>query len=494
MTAITLLASFSFSLLGYFLTSSLIPRLSATLISAGLKGKDLLKGNSTGGGDFHHHPRSSSSSSKTTTANTPEQPGSDQHQFIPESTGLIAGSVYVLILCLFVPIPYYTHLLPDSFLPGSTAFFTSGPASPGPGPAGDAQAARPPFPLSSLTAHLASILSLLSAVFLGFLDDVFDIRWRFKLPIPIIASVPLLTVYAASSGSTDIIIPHIFGLRALFGVAMTNGLLSIGPLYYLYMSMLSTFCTNSINILAGINGVEVGQSLIICLSIICNDLLYIHLDLAELGLPHRLSFGFANGSKALEDRHLFSLCLMLPLFAVMLALIKFNWYPARAFVGDTFCYFAGMAFAVVGILGHFSKTLLLFFIPQILNFLYSSPQLFGILPISRHRLPSRDPVKNVLKPSIVLFKTPLPASPTLKSSLLKAFETLRLIQLVRNKHNLVVGCSNLTLLNLALIWLPGLNERQLSSTILAFQFFSNFFIGFFIRYFLADLFYDPRLR
>ncbi|KAA1101675.1 tunicamycin resistance protein [Puccinia graminis f. sp. tritici] len=82
MTAITLLASFSFSLLGYFLTSSLIPRLSATLISAGLKGKDLLKGNSTGGGDFHHHPRSSSSSSKTTTANTPEQPGSDQHQFM----------------------------------------------------------------------------------------------------------------------------------------------------------------------------------------------------------------------------------------------------------------------------------------------------------------------------------------------------------------------------------------------------------------------------
>jgi UDP-N-acetylglucosamine--dolichyl-phosphate N-acetylglucosaminephosphotransferase len=35
-------------------------------------------------------------------------------------------------------------------------------------------------------------------------------------------------------------------------------------------------------------------------------------------------------------------------------------------VGDTFCYFAGMTFAVVGILGHFSKTMLLFFIPQVL--------------------------------------------------------------------------------------------------------------------------------
>lgn len=62
-------------------------------------------------------------------------------------------------------------------------------------------------------------------------------------------------------------------------------------------------------------------------------------------------------------------------------------YPSRAFVGDTFCYFAGMTFAVVGILGHFSKTMLLFFIPQVLNFLYSLPQLFHVIPCPRHRLP-----------------------------------------------------------------------------------------------------------
>lgn len=33
-------------------------------------------------------------------------------------------------------------------------------------------------------------------------------------------------------------------------------------------------------------------------------------------------------------------------------------------MGDTFTYFAGMAIAVAGILGHFSETLLLFLIPQ----------------------------------------------------------------------------------------------------------------------------------
>ncbi|KAF9510086.1 hypothetical protein BS47DRAFT_1348376 [Hydnum rufescens UP504] len=39
------------------------------------------------------------------------------------------------------------------------------------------------------------------------------------------------------------------------------------------MSLLSTFCTNSINILAGINGIEASQALIIALSIALNGLL-----------------------------------------------------------------------------------------------------------------------------------------------------------------------------------------------------------------------------
>lgn len=62
-------------------------------------------------------------------------------------------------------------------------------------------------------------------------------------------------------------------------------------------------------------------------------------------------------------------------------------YPANVFVGDTFCYFSGMTFAVIAILSHFSKTMLLFFIPQVVNFVYSAPQLFRLLPCPRHRLP-----------------------------------------------------------------------------------------------------------
>ena len=47
-------------------------------------------------------------------------------------------------------------------------------------------------------------------------------------------------------------------LRPLIGSTI-----DLGILYYVYMGMLAIFCTNAINILAGINGLEVGQSVII---------------------------------------------------------------------------------------------------------------------------------------------------------------------------------------------------------------------------------------
>lgn len=56
---------------------------------------------------------------------------------------------------------------------------------------------------------------------LGFLDDVFDIRWRHKLPIPIIASIPLLLVYYAERGVTRVVVPLPF--RFLLGKLLDLG-------------------------------------------------------------------------------------------------------------------------------------------------------------------------------------------------------------------------------------------------------------------------------
>lgn len=172
--------------------------------------------------------------------------------------------------------------------------------------------------------------------------------------------------------------------------------------------MLPTFTTNSINILAGINGVEAIQAFVIALSVLFNDLLFLPVwpeaFLVYWGIERPEEgklLDWAAGE--VVQRHLMSFYFMAPLVGVCAGFLWHNWfvllqsreyqltrcrYPARAFPGDTFCYFTGMAFAAVAIQGHFSKTLILFFIPQIFNFILSCPQLFHLVHCPRHRLPA----------------------------------------------------------------------------------------------------------
>jgi len=72
------------------------------------------------------------------------------------------------------------------------------------------------------------------------------------------------------------------------------------------MGMLAVFCTNSINILAGINGVEVGQSFVIGVSIALNNIFQLY------------------GTCCVDD-HMFSLFIILPFLGVTLALLYHNW-------------------------------------------------------------------------------------------------------------------------------------------------------------------------
>lgn len=225
-----------------------------------------------------------------------------------------------------------------------------------------------------LVDYNAALATICFMLFLGFADDVLDIPWRVKLVLPAVASLPLLTAY---SGGTGIVIPK--PLRFLSGLP---SYIELGVLYKMYMVALVIFCTNSINILAGINGLEAGQTFIISCAVLLHNL-------TELS-------GSRATEAAVRDGHLFSAFLMLPLAATTLGLLRYNWYPSQVFVGDTFTYFAGMSLAVAGILGHFSETLLIFFIPQIINFVYSLPQLFKIVPCPRHRLPRFDPKTGLL--------------------------------------------------------------------------------------------------
>jgi len=303
------------------------------------------------------------------------------------------------------------------------------------------------FPLEKLASYGFAYGTIATVIILGFIDDTFDIRWRHKFFIPAFASLPTLGLYFIDFGVTHVVVPT--PLRPYLG-----DLVDLGAFYYLYMSAISIFCPNSINIVAGVNGIEVAQSIVIACLILVNDALYL---LPTTPQPHPAT-----------DSHLFSLYLLLPFIGVSFALLKHNWYPAKVFVGDTYCYFAGMVFAIVGILGHFSKTLLLLFIPQIFNFIYSAPQLFHIVPCPRHRLPKFNARTGLLGPSVAEFP---PEKPLRKSvgEVLKVLHKFKLLRVEVDETGRVTSTTNFTIINLWLVWRGPLREDRLTTELLIMQ-------------------------
>eukprot|EP01120_Amphizonella_sp_Union-15-10_P008801 TRINITY_DN3234_c0_g1_i1.p1 TRINITY_DN3234_c0_g1~~TRINITY_DN3234_c0_g1_i1.p1 ORF type:complete len:375 (-),score=26.70 TRINITY_DN3234_c0_g1_i1:4-1128(-) len=304
-----------------------------------------------------------------------------KQEYVPESLGIVSGATYLICVILCEPLI--------------------------------------PFVVTMLGQYNAALTSICFMLFLGFADDVLDLRWSVKISFSFLATLPLLVAY---SGPTSVIVPKPF--RFWFGEAQ-----ELGYLYHLYMAFIAVFTTNSINIYAGVNGLETGQSFVISCAVLLHNFI-------ELGGQH-------------QSAHLLSLFLMMPFMSTTLALLYYNWYPSRVFVGDSFTYFSGMTFAVVGILSQFSKTLMLFFLPQLINFIISLPQLFKIVPCPRHRLPVLQP-DGKLKPSY-----------------------------------------NFTVINLTLYLFGPMHERTLTTVLLFFQIFCCA-IGFLIRYShaLTSIFYD----
>jgi UDP-N-acetylglucosamine--dolichyl-phosphate N-acetylglucosaminephosphotransferase len=228
--------------------------------------------------------------------------------------------------------------------------------------------------------------------------------------------------------------------------------------------------------LAGINGIEVAQSLVIAFLLLLNDAMY----LAPITpYPHPAT-----------DSHLFSIYFLLPFIGVSAALLCHNWYPSKVFVGDTYCYFAGMVFAVVGILGHFSKTLLLLFVPQIFNFLYSTPQLFHIIPCPRHRLPKFNASTGLLDASVTEWTIP-PSS--LVTVALELLHKLRLVRVKKDENGQIVESTNLTILNLWLVWMGPMREDRLAWHMVAVQSVCGL-LGLFVRHRLALLVFNQDNR
>ena len=414
-----------FAALAFASTYYLIPALGPRFLARNLKGKDMgRRGTPEEHVEMCVPARPTPGAQARPTARPQPPPPSHPtppHPPCPSPSGV--GLVCAVVFLICVTLSQWRHelQLSDSAkwwldLHQSKTVRASAPPQPCPCPCALSTPPQPPFPpLTPPLPRLAprqvvfyhsALLSICFMTLLGFADDVLDLPWRYKFILPVFASLPLLATY---NGGTDIVLPSLVGqlrgaapgggappaptalgalvqslslleLKAAEGGAV---LVEMGMWYYVYMGCLGVFATNAINIHAGINGLEAGQAVVIAIAVLTTNLMEIASDGKE---PH-------------QGAHLFSALLGLPFLAVTLAVLAHNVFPARAFVGDTFCYFAGMTLAVQGIHGHFAKTLLIFFAPQAFNFFYSLPQIAKVYPCPRHRLPHFNAATGLLEPS-----------------------------------------------------------------------------------------------
>lgn len=217
--------------------------------------------------------------------------------------------------------------------------------------------------ISSFVSHkeiiYPAIIAITLTTLLGFADDVLNIPWRIKIVIPFISSLPLILNY---NGSKTICLHGFLSpLGSLFDIECVD----VGVFYLIYILCLFVFCTHSINIYAGINGLEAGQSFVVACFLLFHCITYYNEDMnSRIGTY-----------------------ILIPFIATTFGLLYFNWYPSKVFVGDTFTLTAGSVIAAVGTIGHFAEMTLLFMLPQLINFTLSLPQLIGIIKCQRHRLP-----------------------------------------------------------------------------------------------------------
>lgn len=70
-----------------------------------------------------------------------------------------------------------------------------------------------------------------------------ELPWRYKLIFPFFIVIPMISNYY---GTTSVVFTY--------PINIVVESIDLGPLFLLYIALLGIYCTNAINIYAGING------------------------------------------------------------------------------------------------------------------------------------------------------------------------------------------------------------------------------------------------
>ncbi|MEM4230742.1 MAG: glycosyl transferase family 4 [Candidatus Pacearchaeota archaeon] len=186
---------------------------------------------------------------------------------------------------------------------------------------------------------VVEIFSLTTTILLlagtGLIDDLLGwhrggLSKKFRLVTCVFASIPLIVVNA---GVSKMAFPLI-------------GEIELGLFYPLFLIPLGiTGAATTYNFLAGFNGLEASQGIII---------------LAGLGITT-----YFTGNSWLS-----LICLMM--IACLLAFLIFNKFPAKVFPGNSITYSIGGLIACIAILGNIEKIAVFFFIPYIIETILKS--------------------------------------------------------------------------------------------------------------------------
>ncbi|MFY9606224.1 MAG: hypothetical protein WAS24_05790 [Thermoplasmata archaeon] len=168
-----------------------------------------------------------------------------------------------------------------------------------------------------------SLSAALGAAFVGMMDDLFDLRQRYKAFLPFVIALPF-----AAAADPHFVIPHVVEVN-------------LGPWMLLAAAFAVTCAANAANMLEGFNGLGAGLGIIMSTTLVI------------LGVVHDRTDGAY---------------LLVPLLGSLVAFLWFNKYPARIFPGDTMMLFMGATLAIAGILSNLQVQTAFIFIPMIVEF------------------------------------------------------------------------------------------------------------------------------
>lgn len=190
------------------------------------------------------------------------------------------------------------------------------------------------FELGSTNSFLVEIFALLTVMMIlasvGFIDDLMGWRKgglsrRSRMILVLLAAIPLIVINA---GKSVIVLPFF-------------GSLDVGLVYpFIFIPLGIVGATTTFNFLAGFNGLESGQGILIL-----SALVYVSIRTGNSWLA------------------IIALCMVFSLIAFLL----YNFSPARVFPGDALTYGVGGLIACMAILGNFEKIAIIFFIPTIIE-------------------------------------------------------------------------------------------------------------------------------